>query len=311
MEMKRAVITGPTGVAGCNLINELTESGVAVTAVCREGSENIKNLPVSDLLTVVECNLDRFTDLPEKLDDKYDTFYHFAWDGSYGDSRRDLKRQARNILYTLDAVTVASKIGCEVFIGAGSQSEYGHIDGILRSDMPCEPVDGYGNAKLTAGRLSRIRCRELGLRHEWVRIVSMYGPYDHEYTMVMSSILRMLAGERVKFTKGEQIWDYIYGKDAARAFKLIAERGKDGEIYILGSGETRQLKEYIRIIRDSVNPKLEIGIGEIDYYPNQAMYLEADISNLTRDTGFEPLFSFEEGIRETLQWVKERGSLNH
>lgn len=310
MELKRVVITGPTGAVGCNLINELTGNGISVTAVCREGSEHIANLPKSDLLTVVECNLDNISKLSDRLNGEYDAFYHFAWDGPFGDARRDLRKQTCDVLYTIDAVEAASEIGCKVFVGAGSQSEFGHVDGVLKPDMPCNPVDGYGNAKLTAGRLSRIRCKELGIRHEWGRIVSMYGPYDRKYTMVMSSILKMLSGERVKFTKGEQIWDYIYAKDAARAFRLMAERGKDGEVYLLGTGSTRQLKDYITIIRDAVNPDLDIGIGEIDYYPNQAMHLEADISNLVRDTGFTPSYTFEEGIKETVKWVKDSGYLN-
>jgi len=53
-----------------------------------------------------------------------------------------------------------------------------------------------------------------------------------------------------------------------------------------------------------LNPDVEIGIGEIDYYPNQVMHLEADISNLIEDTGFKPEYTFEEGIRETVEWVR-------
>lgn len=115
----------------------------------------------------------------------------------------------------------------------------------------------------------------------------------------------MLQGKRPQYTKGEQIWDYLYNKDAARAFRLIAEKGKDGAVYCLGSGKTRMLKDYIYAIRDAVDPGLDIGIGELDYYPDQVMHLEADLSDLTKDTGFYPEYSFEEGIRETVAWVKE------
>jgi nucleoside-diphosphate-sugar epimerase len=124
--------------------------------------------------------------------------------------------------------------------------------------------------------------------------------------MVMSGINKMLDGERPQYTKGEQIWDYLYNKDAARAFRLIAEKGQDNSIYCLGSGRTRMLKDYIYAIRDAIDPSIDIGVGELDYYPNQVMHLEADISNLTKDTGFTPQYSFEEGIRETIAWVKEQ-----
>ncbi len=302
--MKNVLITGPTGAVGVSLINELIENGIHVTAVCRPNSKRINAIPHHDLVDVVECSLDQLKMLGNRLTHDYDVFYHFAWDGTYGEARQDLYLQTQNIIYTLDAVHLASEIGCKVFIGAGSQSEFGHVEGILHPDLPCNPDNGYGIAKLDAGRVSRLECKKLGIRHEWCRIVSLYGPYDGQYTMVMSGIIKMLKGERPQYTKGEQIWDYIYSKDAAKAFRLVAQKGKDGAIYCLGTGQTRTLREFILSIRDAIDPRLEIGIGEIDYYPNQVMHLEADISNLMEDTGFSPQYTFEEGIRETIEWVE-------
>ena len=245
LKIQRVIITGPTGAVGVSLIQELIAHGIAVTAVCRPASKRLDAIPKDPLVEIVECGADSLLSLVDRLPHNYDAFYHFAWDGTYGASRQDLYRQARNIIYTLDAVHLASALGCKVFIGAGSQSEFGHVQGVLHPDMPCAPDNGYGIAKLDAGRMSRLECEKLGIRHEWCRIVSLYGPYDGAYTMVMSGIYKMLAGERPQYTKGEQVWDYIYSKDAARAFHLVAEKGKDGAIYCLGTGKTRKLKDYI------------------------------------------------------------------
>jgi UDP-glucose 4-epimerase len=304
--MRKVLITGPTGAVGVSLIQELISRGIEVTAVCRRGSKRISAVPSSPLVTVVECNLSEMSSLAETLPHDYDAFYHFAWDGTYGETRQDISLQVSNIVYTIDAVHLAKQLGCAVFVGAGSQSEFGHVAGVLHPDTPCNPDNGYGIAKLAAGNLSRIECQKLGMRHVWCRIISLYGPYDGKHTMVMSGIYSMLEGKRPVYTKGEQVWDYIYSKDAARAFYLVAEKGKDGSIYCFGSGKTKLLKEYIQIIRDTIDPGIEIGIGELPYYPNQVMHLEADISNLTEDTGFVPRYSFEEGIRETIQWVVEQ-----
>lgn len=302
--MKKVIITGPTGAVGVSLIQELIAHNIEVTAICRPASKRLGSIPKHPLVRIVECGVDQLLTLKDQLDHDYDAFYHFAWDGTYGDSRQDLYRQANNILYTLDAVHLAHAAGCSVFVGAGSQSEFGHVEGVLHPDMSCAPDNGYGIAKLDAGRMSRLECRKLGIRHEWCRIVSLYGPFDGQYTMVMSGIYKMLRGERPQYTKGDQIWDYIYSKDAARAFRLVAEKGKDGSIYCFGTGKPRLLKDYILAIRDAVNPELEVGLGELPYYPNQVMHLEADISNLTEDTGFVPRYSFEEGIRETVEWAR-------
>ena len=61
-------------------------------------------------------------------------------------------------------------------------------------------------------------CNNLGMRHEWCRIVSLFGPFDGEYTLISSLIASLKKGEKFKTTKCDQIWDYIYSKDAARAF---------------------------------------------------------------------------------------------
>ena len=305
VQLKKVLITGPTGAVGVSLIQELIGRGIAVTAVCRPASKRMDSIPKDPLVEIIECGVDDLLSLADRLPKDYDALYHFAWDGTYGETRQDLYLQTRNILYTLDAVHLAKALGCKVFVGAGSQSEFGHVEGVLHPDMPCNPDNGYGIAKLDAGRMSRLECKKLGIRHEWCRIVSLYGPYDGMYTMVMSGIVKMLNGERPQYTKGEQVWDYIYSKDAACAFRLVAEKGKDGSVYCFGTGKTRMLKDFILAIRDAVDPAIEVGIGEMEYYPNQVMHLEADISNLTADTGFVPQYTFEEGIRETIEWVRE------
>lgn len=61
-------------------------------------------------------------------------------------------------------------------------------------------------------------------------------------------------------TKGEQLWDYLYSRDAARALRLLGKNGRDGKVYVLGSGNARPLAEYIKIIRDIVAPEQDIAL---------------------------------------------------
>jgi nucleoside-diphosphate-sugar epimerase len=116
----------------------------------------------------------------------------------------------------------------------------------------------------------------------------------------MSTIAKLQAGEIPPFTKGEQIWDYLYSGDAAEAFRLIGDKGVDGKIYVLGSGQARPLVQYIEQLRDVVSPGAELGIGDIPYGEKQVMYLCADISELTADTGWKPNTQFSEGIKEII-----------
>lgn len=303
MEIKKAIVTGGTGAIGVALINELINCGASVTVICNPNSSRINNIPKK--ANIVRCDISKLSSLQNELKNDYDAFFHLAWNGTYGDARLDEDMQMKNVEYTLDAVKLAKKCGCSVFFGAGSQSEYGHIDGVLKCNTPCAPDNFYGKAKLVANKKSNELCRELSIRHIWCRIISVYGPFDGEYTMVMSTIKKLLAGKTPSLTKGEQIWDYIYSKDAAKAIVALAKSGKDGKCYPLGSGNSKSLKEYIEEIRDTVNPSASLGFGKIPYYKNQVMHLEADISDLIKDTGYKPTTDFSVGINETAKWLKE------
>lgn len=302
--MKRVIITGPTGAIGMALIQKCMETGIEIAAVCHRGSGRISEIPVSDHVRIVECDLNEMHKLPDMLIGKYDVFFHLAWACTAGDGRNDTGAQAGNIRYTMDAVESAHRLGCECFIGAGSQAEYGRYEGKLDSKVPTFPENGYGIAKLCAGQLSRIRCGQLGIRHIWFRILSVYGRYDGEQTMIMSGIRSMLNGKPPEYTPAEQMWDYLYSEDAARALCLAAEKGRDGAVYCLGSGHARPLREYIEIIRDEIDPALSVKIGARPYADRQVMYLCADISELQSDTGFVPRFEFRDGIRKTIEWAR-------
>lgn len=300
--MKKVIITGPTGSIGTALIRLLMKQGVEVTAVCRRDSQRSGNIPSDKKLHIVECNLDELLDLKECLKDDYDIFYHFGWAGTFGKLRNDMYLQNQNVKYTLDAVELAHALGCGAFVGAGSQAEYGRTEGTLTPATPAFPENGYGIAKLCAGQMSRIKCQEYGIRHVWTRILSVYGPCDGLDTMVMSTIRKLLNGEKTQFTPGEQKWDYLFSEDAAGMMAALGENGRNGQTYCLGSGHARPLKEYIYQIRDLVAPDAELGIGNIPYADKQVMYLRADISQLVEDTGYIPDISFEEGIKKTVQW---------
>lgn len=302
--MERAIITGPTGAIGIALIQELIQKKVNVVAVCHKGSKRIARIPKSEFVKVVECNLEDLNKLPDIINDKCDVFYHFAWACTVGDSRNNTDAQVKNIQYTLEAVEAAAKLGCKKFIGAGSQAEYGRYEGYLNSLVPTFPENGYGIAKLCAGQMSRIRCMQLSIEHIWTRVLSVYGPYDGENTMVMSIIKQLLEKKCPSCTKGEQIWDYLYSKDAGKAFYLLGEKGISGKVYCVGNGQGKPLSEYIETIRNAIDKALPIGLGNIPYGDKQVMHLCADISELTNDTGFIPEYSFEEGILETIAWVK-------
>lgn len=303
--LNTAVLTGPTGMLGKYLTRKLVAEQVTTYVVCHPGSQRIAEIIDSPYVHKVECDMSELAHLPELIDTEIDAFFHFAWMGtSDAQNRMNMPLQALNLTYTVDAVLAAQKLGAKVFIGAGSQAEYGRVEGVIHPDTLAQPISGYGMAKLCAGQMTRTMCQEYGIRHIWPRIVSTYGIGDAACTLVSTVTDTLLRGERPQLTAGEQIWDYLYAGDAADAFYRMALCGQDGAVYVLGSGRTRPLREFMLAIRDAIDPSLPLGIGERPYYVDQAMHLEADVASLTADTGWVPSTPFEVGIAEIIEYKR-------
>ncbi len=304
-DIKSVVVTGPSGAIGTALCKQLAKSGIYVYAVVRPNSNRAEHLKAIEGIRMVYCDMASYDSL-SKMIPHVDAFFHLAWGKTTGVGRNDLEAQLQNIEHTLRACQVAAAIGCKVFVGAGSQAEYGRCDHALTPDTSCFPENGYGIAKLCAGQMSRLECERLGIEHIWTRILSVYGPYDSESALISQLIHTLLRGEKPSLTAGKQIWDYLYADDAAEALHLLAMYGKNGHVYPLGSGHSRPLKEYIEIVRDIIDPRLSLGFGEIPYTKGQVMHLEADTSAVRADTGYESRTDFESGCRATLSFFKNQ-----
>lgn len=299
----RAVITGATGAVGMALISELISRNIEVLVLLRQGSRNADAIPETPLVKKLTCPLDRISELFIG-GERYDAFFHLGWAGTVADARDDVALQLKNAVYTIDAVELAARLGCSVFIGAGSQAEYGKATTPLTESTPTFPQTAYGIAKLCAGQMSALACKRLGIRHVWGRILSVYGPYESKNSLISYAINQLLDGKATEFTACEQTWDFLYSADAARALVSLALCQSAEGVYCLASGSSRPLGEYIKIIGEMIDREAVLGFGEIPYSKEQVMYLAASIDKLVRDTGYKPETSFEEGIAHTIRFYR-------
>jgi len=296
MKIQGAIVNGSLGTIGLALVKRLLEQGVEkVYAVAYPEDPRIERIPEGAV--VVSCDMREIHRLKEMIPAPVDAFFQLAWMGPIGEGRNDMLLQTENIRCAIEAVHTAKALGCQVYIGVGSQAEYGHIEGKVTADAPCFPLTGYGMAKLCAGEMTRVVCQQVGMRHEWARVLSVFGANDGPLSVISVLLDKLTKGEKPALTSGEQLWDYIYADDAADALICMAASGQDGKIYPVGSGTSRPLREYFEILRDSIDPALPLGIGELPYPPNQVMHLEADISELQKDTGFCPKVQFEDAAK--------------
>jgi len=202
--IRQAIVTGGTGVTGNALIRYLLQQNIAVTALIRPNSFRRSSLPEEhELLTIIECGLENYESITPSLQrGSYDAFFHLAWDGSTGkqklNNRNNFKLQLQNASYAMDAVQLCHAIACPTFVMTGSQAEYGRKDTAITEVMEKHPENGYGMAKLCAEGMTRILCKQYGIRHVWPILFSVYGPYDGTESLIDSCIHRLLRLEEIE-----------------------------------------------------------------------------------------------------------------
>lgn len=300
-------ITGATSMIGVSIIQALLKRNQTskIYAIVRCDCNKLNRLPVDNRINIVYCNVDNYSFLSKLIKEKCDVFYHIAWSLTGQSRNRSFDEQAKNIQYTLDAVKAAADLGCELFVGAGSQAEYGLCkDDIISPDSVANPIQAYGIAKYAAGKLAMQQSEQLGMNCVWVRIFSVYGIWEKPTTLIQTTIQQLKNGDSPKLTDGIQLWDYLYSEDAGEAFVLIGEQRPASKIYCLGSGKAFPLRKYILEIQKIVNPSVNLLFGAIPYSPNSIMKLCADISLLTRDTGWKPKTDFVSGITQTYRFLE-------
>ena len=283
------------------LTSLLVNQGIEVLILTRAASERNKRIINHPNVHIMVCDYEHLENIRNNTNKKWDCFFHFAWAGASGPGRNDMLLQNNNVRIALASVSMAKEFGCTKFIGAGSQAEYGKHSEKLRPDTPVFPNTGYGYAKLCAGLMTRDYSNQLNMEHNWLRILSVFGPYDGCNSMLAQTIRSLKKGVSPDFTKGEQIWDYVYSKDAAKAFLYTAERGLNGKCYVLGSGEERKLADYLLCVRDIIAPEVTLKLGALPYTDNQIMYLAGDSSELIQDTHYYPDYTFAMGIKNMIE----------
>ncbi len=295
-KLRKVVITGCTGTIGVALVNRLTEFGIQCVLLNPARFVNKDAYVDKSKLEFIDCALDQYESFAKskELPDGCDAFIHLAWQGTIGPGRDDVKLQLENLKGAVDAVELAKAMGCKCFVGAGSQAEYGK--GVEDYPREYRPVTGYGMAKLSASHLCKLKAHQLGLRFNWVRIFSVFGPHSSSLSLTQYVVESLLNGISPELTKCEQVWDFLYTKDAVDAIWAIAERGKDGKTYELGSGQTGTIRSFLENVPEWLGIDVALSFGAKEYPPNQIMKMCADIKELQEDTGWKPAYTFKDGI---------------
>jgi nucleoside-diphosphate-sugar epimerase len=266
----------------------------------RPGTRPWRLASILDRLTVIEGALENMTALGNRLRSfAPDAVVHMAWRG-VGSSERNSADQARNIVDAVALAELAADAGATIFVGAGSQAEYGPYDRVIVESDVARPTTTYGIAKLASGLMVERRCAERGLRFAWLRIFSIYGPKDAESLLIPSVIRTLRADRHMALTLCEQRWGFLHGRDAAAAVRLVLATPAARGIYNLGCPDAPPLHDTVKRLRELIGAG-ELGFGEVPYRPDQVMVLAADVTRLEA-LGWRAMVGLDQGLRETLAW---------
>ena len=298
----RMLVTGASGFIGAAVCSELLAHGHELAALVRRpGHWQLE--PIRSSALVVAADLaERATWEGPVRAFRPDGVVHLAWTGVRAADRDDL-RQVANIAWTADLIDVCHDCGATVFLGIGSQAEYGPKQAAICEHDEVAPTTLYGEAKLAAGRIGAKIAQARGMRHVWLRIFSTYGEGDHPHWLIPYLIGALLRGERPSLTAGEQLWDFLHVRDAAAAIRIALENPQAQGIYNLGSGLAPALRQTVETIRDLIDPQAPLGWGEIPYRPDQVMILQADIARI-KMLGWEPTITMAEGMARCVEWYR-------
>ena len=294
------IITGATSFIGLELIDYLLANNHSVVAVCRPNSKGLSRIPSG--VEVVAAEMCDYGNLHKEISTA-DVFVNLAWGGTGHDGRNVVNVQNENIIYTTASMFAADKIGCKLFVEAGSQAEYGSTTEPQSEDSVCNPFSEYGKAKLKVKEELFKISEQIGIKYIHLRIFSIFGENDHPWTLVMSAIDKMLKNEQVDLSPCTQNWNFLYVKDAVKMITKLCEyaistTGFTHEVYNIASRDSRILMDFVEEMKAITDSKSVLNYGAIT--PSNLVSLQPNISKMESATGINEYTQFEDVISKII-----------
>lgn len=306
--MKKVIITGATGFIGSTFVEYLTKKNIEVLALGRKEFNDISSLRRKKLqgaqylkLNMCEISLLEKTllEIGWNVDDDC-AFFNLAWGGESGLSDLNVAAQMKNVAWSVAALEVAQKIGCSRFIQVGTMEEafthkYLELDHNKDSQYNRHVI--YSVAKIAAKTALEIKSLQIGIDFIYVLNSHVMGPDDDKNSFLQVTLQKLIGGDELIFSTGEQFFDVISVDDCSLGYYLICQKGRPGAHYWVGSGDPKRLREYVERMYALFPSGLEMQFGKMPY---NDIVLEKEvfsISNLSADTGYKPVMTFEETVK--------------
>ncbi|MEK3941014.1 dTDP-glucose 4,6-dehydratase [Bacillus sp. FSL R5-0431] len=308
---KSYLITGGAGFIGLNFVKLLLqETDVRLTVFDKltyaSHPEEMDELLKLSHFRFIQGDITLQHELDQAFDEVYDAIIHFAAESHVDRSIESAEPFIQtNVLGTYRMLEAVLKGKAKKLIHISTDEVYGDLeldDPAFTELTPLSPNNPYSASKASSDLLVKSYIHTHQLPAMITRCSNNYGPYQHEEKLIPTIIRKAINGEKVPiYGDGQQIRDWLYVEDHARAVKRVLESGTAGQVYNIGGGNEKTNLDLTKTIL------MQLGISHdrIAFVQDRKGHdrrYAIDASKLKRELGWTQETSFEAGIEKTINW---------
>lgn len=308
---KHLLITGGSGFIGSNFISYMLRNSQyyitnADSLTYAANQEMVLQFEKSNRYQFINCDIAIDTDLEEVFHQEYEAIINFAAE-SHVD--RSIMNAApfihTNIKGTFNLLQSVLKRKARKMIQVSTDEVYGSLkpfDPPFNEESPLVPNNPYSASKASADLLVRSYFKTHQLPLVITRCSNNYGPMQHPEKLIPKAIHHAQSGKPIPlYGDGLNIRDWIYVEDHCKAIHFVLEKGESGEVYNIGASEEKTNLEIIQMILKYLKKDIQLIKFIKDRKGHDRRYA-MDISKIDRELGWKPSVSFEEGLKNTIEW---------
>lgn len=327
---KNILITGGAGFIGCHVVQLFVQKYphyhiINLDCLTYAGNlENLSEIENAENYTFEKANILDVEALTEVFSKHQITdVIHLAAESHVDRSITDpLAFVKTNVIGTVNLLNVAKSYWKEyqshLFYHVSTDEVYGSLDhgGFFTETTPYDPQSPYSASKAASDHFVRAYSNTYKLRTVISNCSNNYGPNQFPEKLIPLCINNIKNNRPLPvYGKGENIRDWLYVVDHARAIDMVFHHGKNGETYNIGGFNEWMNIEIVKLLCQKMDEKLgrEKGTSEklITYVKDRAghdLRYAIDASKIQKELGWEPSLQFEEGISKTIDWYLENES---
>lgn len=312
MQSKEIVlITGGAGFIGANLSQKLIKRGFKVHILCKKDTNLWRLNSILQKITVHTVSLSSLVSLKKLIKRiKPNVIFHLA---AYGVNsyQSDVKKMIKvNILGTINLLLASKDLPYDIFINAGSSSEYGFKNEPMKEIDLLEPNSFYSATKASSVHLCQVFAKKFNKPIVNIRLFSVFGPYEDNNRLIPTIITSLIKKKTIKITSNISRHDFIYIDDVTNMFVKLLKKGRQlsGKIINSGTGKEYTASEVVRTLFKVARRKTLVKKG---YFAREWDFKHwvADNDLAFKLIGWRPLFSLDQGLKRTYNWFIKNKSI--